>query len=76
MSSSQPAAKINLPKGMENIMTSRSSRYAVDCPVDPPSYVSRPGDNTDAPYSAENLVPRNSASYNTGNSLIYVLLAC
>ena len=77
MSSNQhaPVAKINLPKGMENIMTSRPSRYAVDRPVDPsrspPTFVSPvSADVTDAPYSAENIVqPRNSASY-TG---IYLL---
>ena len=61
---------------MENIMTSRPSRYAVDRSVDPsrspPSYVSpESADATDAPYSAENIVqPRHSASY-TGICLLH-----
>lgn len=55
-------------------MTSRSSRYAVDRPVDPsrsPPYYRSPSlDETDSPYSAENSVqPRHSASYNTGGNL-------
>ena len=67
-----PAAKINFPKGMENIMTSRPSRYAVDRSVDPdrspPPYKSPRLDQIDAPYSAENLVQlRHSASYNIGS---------
>ncbi|XP_028405512.1 sodium-dependent neutral amino acid transporter B(0)AT2-like [Dendronephthya gigantea] len=67
----KPAAKINFPKGMENIMTSRPSRYAVDRSVDPdrspPPYKSPRLNQTDAPYSSENIVqPRHSASYNTG----------
>ncbi len=80
VSQQEPAAKINLPKGMENIMTSRPpARYAVDRSVDPerspPSYKSP--DQTDAPYSAENNVqPRDSAHYNTGNLFPLILPCC
>ena len=69
MSSNQhaPVAKINLPKGMENIITSRPSRYEVGFPVDPtlssPTYVSPvSADVSDPLYSTENIVqPRHSA---------------
>lgn len=72
MSSSQPApvTKINLPKGMENIMMTRSSSYVVDRPVDrpkrsPPSYTSPDSlEMTDSPFAAENSVQhRHSQSF-------------